>query len=192
MKRFLYALLTCATLHGSEQEAEEFLQSLAKPPVTEVLSFLEQTALSTEDTPKKCTFHSPLSEFSPLHPQENTKLLVFTSFSLPLESWKEFSHFLKKTGGSFVLRGLPENSFQLLSKKIIELKKAGIQADILFDPESFEKYAIDAIPSVVLDDGKSHDKVTGNLKLTATLSLFAKSGNTQALAQQFLSQAEAP
>lgn len=192
MKCFLYALLTISSLYGLDQSAEEFLNSLAKPPIEEALSFLEQATTPRDNPQKKCTFHSPFSELSPLHQQKNSKLLVFTSFSLPLESWKEFSHVLQKTGGSFVLRGLPENSFQILSKKIIELKKAGIQAEILLDPECFEKYAINAIPSVVLEDGKCHDKIAGNIKLPVTLSLFAKSGNTKTLAQELLILAEAP
>jgi type-F conjugative transfer system pilin assembly protein TrbC len=192
MKWSLYAFLTISSLYGLDQSAEDFLNSLAKPPAEEALSFLEQTPIPTDKTQKKCTFHSPLSELSPFHLQKNSKLLVFTSFSLPLESWKEFSHVLQKTGGSFVLRGLPENSFPLLAKKIIELKKAGIQAEILLDPESFEKYAINAIPSAVLENGKCHDKIAGNIKLSVTLALFAESGNTQALAQELLILAEAP
>jgi type-F conjugative transfer system pilin assembly protein TrbC len=192
MKWFLYAFLTISSLYGLDQSAEEFLNSLSKPPVEEALSFLEQATTTPDNPPKKCTFHSPLSELSPFHQQKNSKLLVFMSFSLPLESWKEFSHVLQKTGGSFVLRGLPENSFPLLARKIIELKKAGIQAEILLDPESFDKYAINAIPSVVLEDGKHHDKIAGNIKLPVTLALFAKSGSTQALAQELLILAEVP
>jgi len=151
-----------------------------------------QEADATPNPAKKCSFAAPLQELEFLPTNSKQKLLFFTSFSVPLESWKEHSLFLEKVGGCFVLKGLPQNSFQLLSQKLSELRQAGVRAQILIDPESFEKYTVQSIPTVILDTGENFDKLSGNLKLPAILSLFADNGATKLTAQKLLQHMEAP
>ena len=101
-------------------------------------------------------------------------LMVFISFSVPMESWKEWSVGMEKSGGTFVLRGLPDNSFQLFSKKVTELRKEGVKAPIVIDPEAYSKYGIEAVPAVVQLDGQKYDKMSGNIRLEEVLRRFAQ------------------
>jgi len=106
---------------------------------------------------------------------EESHLMVFISFSVPVESWKDLSLQLEKTEGRFLLRGLPGNSFEELTKKIFEMRAAGVNAPIDIDPDRFEKYGIDAVPAIVLENGETFDRIVGNIRLDAALRLFAES-----------------
>lgn len=189
-----WALVLCllfTSVHAVNSEVEDFISTLPQASTEEARAFLETPTHDASEQPKKCSVMSSSLPGALPSAQHNGKLLLFVSFSLPMESWKEYSPFLEKVGGSFILRGLPGNSFSVLSKKIIELRKEGIQAEILLDPESFEKYAITAIPTLVLDNGKQYDKISGNITPTVSLACFTNSGHTKNLAKQLLKQAEA-
>ena len=143
----LFSLLIAAAVVSSpNQELQELLKPLSKEAEDEARAFIERLAPPQENQQKKCSFSSHAMDPSPSAESSNGKLLCFISFAVPLESWKEHSYFLKKTGGSFVLRGLPKNSFPILSQKLLELRKAGLRAPILLDPSSFENYEIDRYP----------------------------------------------
>ncbi len=141
--------------------------------------------------PPKCSFDPASSELFFSEDLSQSKLLVFTSFSSPLETWLEHSYDLERLKGAFILRGLPNNSFELLQTKIIELRKAGVKAEILLDPEAFEKYAITAVPAIVLTQDAYYDKLLGNVRIPYALSLFSEMGETQEQALQLLKQAGA-
>ena len=126
-----------------------------------------------------CSSEAPASE-------TEKPLRVFISFSVPLESWKDLSHQLEKTEGYFVIRGLPENSFEKFAEKLIELRSSGINAPIDIDPESFEKHGIQAVPTIVLED----DKITGNLRLDAALRKIVEAGDSSKRALELLMQLE--
>ncbi|HSX38480.1 MAG TPA: type-F conjugative transfer system pilin assembly protein TrbC [Chlamydiales bacterium] len=111
---------------------------------------------------------------------------VFMSTSVPLESWKDLSYQLEQTEGIFVLKGLPQDSIELLAKFIFELRGAGVNAPIDIDPENFAKYEIDAVPAIVLEDGEQWDRMIGNLRLDAVLKEFAEKGNTHSKAKAIL------
>ncbi len=172
-----------------EENIEEFLQRLPQASEKEARDFIESTQAIASTQPneeKKCPCSSQVLEIATSQNFSEHKLLLFTSFSVPVESWKEHSRFLERAGGVFVLRGLPENSFTDLSQKILELRKAGIQAEIILDPPSFEKYGVEAVPSLVVDNGKLYDKASGNSKIPAVLSLFSDSGDAKDAAMYFL------
>ena len=112
------------------------------------------------------------------------------SFSVPIESWKDLSSQLEQTGGSFVLRGLPENSVKSFLKQISSLREAGVHAPILIDPEAFEKYAIKAVPTIVLINGEECDKMTGNIPVKTVLRSFAEKGTVKEIAKKILIKSE--
>ena len=193
MNWMLPIFMTFASISGSNKEIDDFLKSSIKASTEEATHFLENQQLPSATEERKCAIMtSPLPEIL-ASKQGGQKIFLFTSLSLPLESWKEYSYFLEKTGGSFVLRGLPktEPSFTALMKKIMELRKAGIQAGIVLDPESFEKYEITAIPTLVVDNDKQYDKISGNIKPMTSLRYFAENGHTKNAAQKILKQLEA-
>jgi conjugal transfer pilus assembly protein TrbC len=123
-----------------------------------------------------------------LEHETGKNLQVFMSFSAPIETWIDLSSQLEKTEGYFVVKGVPDRSFEKFAEKVLELKLAGAEAPIDIDPEAFEKYKIDAIPAFVLEDGKSWDKIEGNLRLDAALSEIAEKGEAGAKAKQILKQ----
>lgn len=186
----LASLLLAASLIPPDKEIENFLKGMQSPDIEEAHAFIEEPAQTNDTQEKKCNCPSESSFLSnsPLYPVSNGRLLVFTSFSLPIESWKEHSHFLEKTGGCFVLRGLPSNSFDILSQKILELRKEGILANIFIDPEAFEKYRIDAIPCFVLEEEQHFDKLSGNLPLPIVLKAFSEKGQSSVSAKYLLSK----
>ena len=90
---------------------------------------------------------------------------AFISFSIPESSLKEMSMHLEKIGGQFVLRGMPNNSFEDFLKKVMELREKGILAPITIDPDRFEEYGIEAVPTFVLVKDKGFKKVVGNVSI---------------------------
>ncbi len=146
-----------------------------------------------QNTPKntsspKCSFDASSSDLFFSEGSLKNNLFVFTSFSTPIETWKEYSYHLEQLGGAFVLRGLPNNSFEELQKKILEIRKAGIRAQILLDPEAFEKYEITAVPTLILIQDSKYDKSVGNVHIPYILTLFSESGDTKEQALQLLKQ----
>ena len=119
---------------------------------------------------------------------EERNLLLFISFSVPVSTWIDLSLDLAKTEGVFVVRGLPENSFEAFAKNILKLRQAGVMAPIYLDPGLFEQYEIDAVPTLVLREKGKFDKVAGNLRLEAALEKIKADGETQACAECFLKQ----
>jgi type-F conjugative transfer system pilin assembly protein TrbC len=212
MKKTALSFLLCSSLLVAD-EVQDFFSSL--PPANEeeaqdlLASDLEKTfeeALpsSPAESSSKCVTvtHFPIGYIEkkqkcsrsnshatdPSFSEKPYQLLVFMSFSAPIPTWKEFSSVLVTGKGAFVLRGIPSNSFSLFSKRVEELRKEGIYAPILIDPEAFERYAIDAIPSVVLFDGSKYDKLVGNRLLLSSLQLLAEQGETKTLAHKIYSE----
>jgi conjugal transfer pilus assembly protein TrbC len=112
-------------------------------------------------------------------------LLVFVSFSMPMEALKTLGHQVNKAGGKLVFRGLVDGSFPKTSEKMREL---GV--DALIDPTLYQAFEIKACPVFVLldkpmpssDEKPSHDKLSGHVSLHHALSTFAKGGNQKAKA----------
>lgn len=102
------------------------------------------------------------------------QLYLFMSFSVPVSSWQDHSVELEKRGGSFVLRGLPENSFEAFAEKIKLLREEGVNAPIVIDPDAFDRYYIDAAPTLVLVKEDSFDKVAGNIPIPLALQKISE------------------
>ena len=192
MIKSLIALVILANTSPIEKEVEGFLHSLPSPAQDEAVALTKNAEHSSEH-PKKCSFDTlPFQIASPSRNSANHKLFLFTSFSLPLESWKEHSSYLEKVGGRFVLQGLPGNSFKLFADKLVELRQAGVYADVSLDPPSFEKFEVALIPTLVLATENGYDKVSGNIRIRSALELFSDRGNTKISAQQLLKVMEKP
>lgn len=102
-----------------------------------------------------------------------------------MESWKDFSREMEKTGGVFVLRGIPSGSFEAFAMKVMELRQAGVSAPIDIDPDRFEEFEVVAVPTFVLR-GMKNDRTAGNLRLSASLELMAESGDEKEKAAKLL------
>jgi len=164
-----------ASLIGSSsvsQEVKEFVEQADQALHDEAQMFLKKLFDDAASDPRDCT------KCSQKFTAPNHNLMVFISFSVPLESWKEWSYTLEKLGGTFVLKGIPENSFPIFLKKVIELRLAGVSAPIYIDPEAYEKFGIEAVPTVLALNGTKYDKVAGNIRLDAALKMFNEKGVT--------------
>lgn len=104
-------------------------------------------------------------------------IFVFMSFSVPDEVWISLSKEMEKRGASFVIRGLPKNSFAELSQKIFSLKEKGVNVPIQVDPEKFKKYEIQDVPAFVYAKANKFDKVTGNISLKYALDRIKLKGD---------------
>lgn len=118
--------------------------------------------------------------------EETSGIKVFISFSVPLETWRDFSNQMEKIGGVFILRGIPGNSFETLAEEILTLRKEGIYAPIDIDPNAFELYRIHSVPTILLEDGKRYDKVIGNVRLDTALQMMADQGDLPQMAHERL------
>jgi len=107
---------------------------------------------------------------------EEPKFQIFISFSVPDNIWCSLSQDLAKIGGSFVLVGLPNNSFSELSEKIIKLKKMGVDAQIQIDPIAFKKYQISKVPTFVVSDDHKYDKISGCISVEYALNYLSEKG----------------
>lgn len=165
MRTIVYFLLTAFS--SVDQEAQFFVEESTKQINEEASTFLR----SLEDGQKspKCK-NCPSPSISSL--EGGSSLLVFISFSVPLESWKDWSKEIEDRGGVFVLRGLPFNSFVSFAQKVKEMRNSGVTAPITIDPEAYQKYDIMVVPSLVLRRGEDYDKVTGNIRMMDIERLF--------------------
>lgn len=153
-----------------DQEAQFFFEESTKQINEEASTFL-RSLYEGKDSQKspKCK-NCPSPSISSL--EGGSSLLVFISFSVPLESWKDWSKEIEDRGGVFVLRGLPFNSFVSFAQKVKEMRNSGVTAPITIDPEAYQKYDIMVVPSLVLRRGEDYDKVTGNIRMMDIERLF--------------------
>jgi conjugal transfer pilus assembly protein TrbC len=106
---------------------------------------------------------------------EEPKLLVFISFTVPDNIWLSLSQEMIDEGGVFVVRGLPDNSFKSFAGKIAKLKEKGMEASVQIHPDLFKVHAIDRVPSFVFLEGKLAHKVCGAISLEYAQSLIKDS-----------------
>lgn len=104
-------------------------------------------------------------------------LLVFVSFSMPMESLKLLGDQVQKAGGSLVFRGLVKDSFPLTAEK---MRKLGTEA--MIDPTLFEAFQVKGVPTFVmlstplqtLEQLPSYDQLTGHVSLKHALDTFQR------------------
>ena len=140
-----------------DMEAVEFAESLPGLVPYDEDSVVE--ADSDAFIPRKCPRGGYLGD---IHDSDSdTPLKVYISFSVPEATWIEFSKPLEKLGGSFVLKGLPNNSFREFASRIMHLRKAGVLAPITIDPTSCE--TVSQVPSLSLTCDITHMSNTHNI-----------------------------
>ena len=173
------------TLKEVQQFIEEINQALVAKETAEAMSNVRHEAALNPPTPiqgspkcKSCTTLAS-SEATPT-------LSIYMSFSIPAATWKEYSDTLKQIGGVFVLRGLPDNSFEAFSTTVKKFRVLGIDASIRLDPEAFEKHNIQEVPALILEEGNSCDKVVGNQRIEDSLRLIIEKGTAHQSAEKIL------
>ncbi len=118
------------------------------------------------------------------------EILVFTSLSVPPESWRQWAREAARIGVPLVLRGVSEDGMRATVRQI-GARLGGAEAGIAIDPRLFRLFSIARVPAVVVvpggvppcasrgcgdDPAPPHDRVTGNIGLAAALEAVADEG----------------
>lgn len=109
-----------------------------------------------------------------IHEIQDESLYVFISFSMGDEAILALANEVSSVKGVLLLRGIPQNSFKSLAKKLLDLKQKGLTAEIRIDPKAYCDYGITAIPSFVKLRKNGFDKITGNISLSYALERFSE------------------
>lgn len=123
--------------------------------------------------------------------QQHDRVMVFISFSMPMESIKRIVQETSKIDGVVVLRGFVDGSYQKTAEIIATLgeKRGNIQVN----PEAFKKYKIEQVPSIILvqsDQEGSVDSegcalpgtfigISGDVSLPYALNRIKERGNSE-------------
>ena len=80
------------------------------------------------------------------------EILIFTSLSVPPESWRQWAREAAVTGVPLVLRGVGESGLPAMAKRIgARLGRA--EAGVAIDPRLFRLFGIERVPAVVVAPG---------------------------------------
>ena len=129
----------------------------------------------------------------------SNEVLIFVSFSMPMNSLREWSIQAQKIHAPLVIRGLVNDSFgdtQKAVKAMINDQGGGV----LLDPRLFQQYHITQVPAVVIhqQNNKScsknqscwnqekFDVVVGDVGLESALQMIADRGDNAQTAQKLL------
>jgi len=116
------------------------------------------------------------------------QLIVFISSSMPIKSIQQWAIQAEKLGAELVIRGFVNNSFKdtvILAQKLFSKHQVG---GFNVDPFKFQKYEIEAVPTVVLDVGGVVDKVHGDIGLIEVLELIKAQGENKIESKNYLSK----
>lgn len=176
---FLFTFPLCASQH------DEWARSVSSRIDKEALEWarkeLRKKMPKRNNNNKNFPKGTCVSGFSSI--EEESEFFVFISFSVPESIWLTLSPDLKRHGGIFVVRGLPNNSFSEFAKRSLLLKNKGMDAEIRIDPDLFEKYHIEKVPTFLVTEQHIFDKLSGSVSLPFAFETMSKSGDTN-LAKQ--------
>lgn len=132
---------------------------------------------------------------------DTARVLVFMSLAVPAPSWRQWADEAARAGAPLVLRGpSPEGLRATVAEAGRRL--GGFEAGVAVDPRLFRLFDVSRVPAVVVvpggvpaceksgcadEDPPPHDRVTGNVGLTAALAAVAAEGAAgRAVAQKHL------
>lgn len=105
-------------------------------------------------------------------PDIEPALQVCMSFSVPTQVWKDLNEDLIRHQGVFVVKGVPNNSFQAFAGKVLEFRKHGITAPIRIDPKLFEQLKVNQVPLFVFSEKDETHTVSGTLTIPYVMDLM--------------------
>lgn len=117
-----------------------------------------------------------------LRPPTESDFFVFISLGMSDEILLSLANEAEKVGGTLILRGLPNNSFRELAKRMLHLKEKGLSASIQIHPAIFQEYGVTGVPAFVLKEDANFEKVSGNISIEYVLELFEGEGSLKAKA----------
>ena len=115
-----------------------------------------------------------INEYSNILEQStDNDLFVFISLSMPQQLLRDLDKQIGGLGGKLVLRGMYLDS---MSKTIKKIHAIGLH-NVIIHPQLFKQFNIELVPTVVVGNGPSFDKVVGNITLYNALELLYSKGD---------------
>ncbi|PWY53806.1 type-F conjugative transfer system pilin assembly protein TrbC [Legionella qingyii] len=103
---------------------------------------------------------------------------VFVSFSMPDTLLEETLKESSRLHIPAYLNGLYHDSMRDTALKVMELSKQIPNLNLAIDPTLFERFGIQQVPALVVDEGNVFDVIYGHLTLREGLSRIAGHGDT--------------
>lgn len=152
---------------------EEWFKNVLKERLSEVDQFdVEEIKSRTQEILSKSKPCGPVST-----PNDDFNFYILMTFELPDSLWLEYSLDLERIKGAFVVRGLPQDSFVEFAKKVRDLRKIGVHAPIQINPMLFDQYEVFNAPTIILEEGKLYDKISGPVSVHYALEKFSNEGD---------------
>lgn len=173
MLRSLVCLLCISPVIAGEMswvtDLNRRIDDLSQSHQAEARSIVDQITKASQH-PKRCSIAQSMVQKSQARvkrppAKHSPDLMVFVSFSMPLETLRTLNNQVTKQGGKLVFRGLVEGSF----KKMVEkLKK--LEAKVLIDPTLFDTYQVTRVPVFI----RGQNRLAGNVSLEYALARFER------------------
>ncbi|AOU90889.1 type-F conjugative transfer system pilin assembly protein TrbC [Legionella anisa] len=104
------------------------------------------------------------------------QLSVFVSFSMPETLLRETLKESAQRNIPAYLNGLYRDSMSETALKVMALNKRIPNLNMAIDPTLFERFGIQKVPALVVDDGKAFDVIYGHLTIQEGLARMAGRG----------------
>ncbi|HHW4982772.1 TPA: type-F conjugative transfer system pilin assembly protein TrbC [Legionella anisa] len=104
---------------------------------------------------------------------------VFVSFSMPGRLLEETLKESSRLHIPAYLNGLYHDSMRDTSLKVMELSQRVPNLNLAIDPTLFERFGIQQVPALVVDEGNAFDVIYGHLTLQEGLLRIAGHGETR-------------
>jgi conjugal transfer pilus assembly protein TrbC len=104
---------------------------------------------------------------------------VFVSFSMPETLLQETLKESSRLHIPAYLNGLYHDSMRDTALKVMELSQWVPNLNLAIDPTLFERFGIQQVPALVVDEGNAFDVIYGHLTLQEGLSRIAGHGDTR-------------
>jgi conjugal transfer pilus assembly protein TrbC len=104
---------------------------------------------------------------------------VFVSFSMPDNLLEETLKESAQLNIPAYLNGLYRDSMRETALKVMALSEHIPNLNFNIDPSLFERFGIEQVPALVIDNGRAFDVIYGHLPIKEGLSRMAGRGNSE-------------
>jgi conjugal transfer pilus assembly protein TrbC len=104
---------------------------------------------------------------------------VFVSFSMPKDLIEAVFKDASSHEISVYLNGLIEDDMRKTLSKIFEYSQKYPNLSVQIDPFAFEKYHIDRVPALVVEQGNQFDVLYGNVRIDDALLWLNRKGDVR-------------
>lgn len=108
-----------------------------------------------------------------------TSTQVFVSFSMPQHLMDEVFKEASSHNIPVTLNGLIDDDFRKTLSSLLVFSKKYPNLSVQIDPYAFEKYHIDKVPALVVDNGTQFDVLYGNVKIEEGILWLKRKGEAR-------------